>query len=262
MIKGIYNSAAGMLPLPYRQDLVANNLANVNTAGYKLDRAFVRELVTADLYLNEHQIASDGKQPALVNITPPAFRASVGDSSQVVQMLTEFTQGAMEVTGNPFNVAIEGDGFFTVETPLGIQYTRNGTFHLGPDGNLVTAQGYTVLGQDGPILVQGGEAAILPNGDVYVDNIQAGTLRISDFARPYKLNKTTDNFYIPQGAGDAPQEAQNYIVKQGMLEKANANPIDQLVEMIEIQRLFDIGQRAISMQDETLRQAVTQAGRI
>ena len=261
MIKGLYTSAAGMLPMPYRQDLIANNLANANTPGYKQDRAFIRALVDADLYLNEYQIASTGTPPRMVNISPPAFRASVGNSSQVVQMVTEFTQGAMDVTDIDFNLAIEGDGFFTVQTPGGVRYTRGGNFSMDPDGNLVTIQGHQVLGITGPLNVQGGKLKVQQNGDVYVDDIIIGSLQISDFDKPYELNKVTDNLYIPRG-GPGARPAENFTVKQGMLEKANAHPIDQLVSMIELQRSFEFGQRAISLQDETLHQAVTQIARI
>ncbi|MBN2287766.1 MAG: flagellar hook-basal body protein [Candidatus Glassbacteria bacterium] len=261
MIKGLYTSAAGMLPLPYQQDLITNNLSNVNTAGYKQDRAFIRELVTADLYLNELQIASTGTPPPMVNIQPPAFRASVGNSSQVVQMRTEFTQGEMEVTGIDYNLAIEGDGFFTVQTPAGARYTRGGNFKMDPDGNLATVQGFQVLGTAGPLNVQGGDFKVLQNGDVYVDNVQVGALRISDFEKPYELNKVADNLFVPR-AGATAQAARNFTVKQGMLEKANAHPVDQLVAMIEVERYFEFGQRAIRLQDETLQQAATQVGKI
>ena len=261
MIKGLYNSAAGMLPLPYQQDLITNNLANVNTAGYKQDRAFIRELVTADLYLNENQIASSGTTPPMVNISPPAFRASVGNSSQVVQMQTEFQQGTLEVTGVDFNIAIKGDGFFTVQTPDGIRVTRGGNFQMNPDGNLATVEGYQVLGTDGPLNVQGGNFKVLQNGDVYINNNLVGTLQIVDFEKPYALTKVSDNLFVPHEGATA-QTSENFTIHQGMLERANAHPIDQLVSMIEIQRYFEWGQRAIRLQDETLQQAVGQVGRI
>ena len=261
MIKGLYTSAAGMLPLPYRQDLVTNNLANANTSGYKQDRAFIRALVTADLYLNEYQIASTGEPPPMVNISPPAFRASVGNSSQVVEMQTDFSQGDLEVTGVDFNFAIEGDGFFTLQTPDGIRYTRGGNFQMDPDGNLASAQGFQVLGTAGPLNVQGGRLKVQENGNIYVDNILSGTLRISDFDKPYELNKVADNLFAPRGAAAA-RNADNFIVKQGMLEKATGHPIDHLVGMIQLERFFEIGQRAIRLQDETLQKAASQVGRI
>ena len=260
MIKGLYNSAAGMLPLQYQQNLTANNLANSNTAGYKYDRAFVRELVTADLYLNEHQIASSGEKPATVEVMPPAFRASVGNSSQVVQQVTEFAQGSMEVTGNDFNVAIEGDGFFSVQTPNGIQYTRNGMFHVNGDGNLVTSEGHEVQGNDGPINVDGGKMQIQENGTVLVDGLERGVLQITTF-QPPRLTKTSDSLYVPE-AGSAGQDSENFIIKQGMLENSNANVIDQLVSMIELNRNFEYGQTVLKNQDQSLKELVTEASRV
>jgi len=261
MIKGLYTSAAGMLPLAYRQDLIANNLANVNTSGYKQDRAFVHELINADLYLNEHGIASTGQPPRLVNVMPPAYRAAVGNASQVIVHQTDFTRGKMEVTGNDLNLAIEGDGFFTVDTPQGDQYTRSGYFSINADGELVTADGYTVLGEAGPINVQGGKIIVQHNGDVLVNDGPRGTLRITDFNKPYRMTKTADNLFIPE-AGAAEQEAEDFVIRQGVLEQANSHSIDQMVKMIEILRLFELNQRAIRLQDETLQQAVTQIGRV
>src|SRR3990172_12358053 len=149
MIKGLYRSAAGMLPLPYKQDLVTNNLANNDTAGFKQDRSFIRDLVEADLYLNANGIAATNQPPAMIKSDPPAFRAAVGNSSSVIEQVTDFRQGRMEMTGNDFNLALEGNGFFAIQTPDGVQYTRNGQFAVGSNGSLVTADGFTVLGSAG-----------------------------------------------------------------------------------------------------------------
>ena len=259
MIKGLYTSAAGMLPLDYRQDLTANNLSNTNTSGYKQDRAFVHELLSADLYLNKNGIASTGEPPRMINISPPAFEASVGNSSQVVVYQTDFSPGTMEVTGNDLNMAIDGPGFFTVNTPQGQRFTRNGYFSVNATGSLVTGDGFPVLGNAGPINVQGGKINVLQNGDVLVDGVQRGTLRIRDFPKPYQLTKEGNSLFAAQGAG---QVARDFKVRQGVLENANANPIDQMVRMIEISRMFELNQRAIRLQDETLQQAVTQVGRV
>ena len=261
MIKGLYTSAAGMLPLAYRQDLIANNLANVNTSGYKQDRAFVHELINADLYLNEYGIASTGQPPRLINVMPPAYRAAVGDASQVIVHQTDFTRGKIEVTGNDLNLAIDGDGFFTVDTPQGVQYTRSGYFSINADGELVTADGYTALGEAGPINVQGGKLSVQNNGNVLVNGEIRGSLRITDFDKPYRMTKTADNLFISE-AGDAGQAAEDFLIKQGVLEQANSHPIDQMVKMIELLRLFELNQRVIRYQDETLQQAVTQIGRV
>ncbi|MEA1996741.1 MAG: flagellar basal-body rod protein FlgF [Gemmatimonadota bacterium] len=261
MIKGLYTSAAGMLPLAYRQDMITNNLANSNTPGYKKDRVFIHDLITADLYLNEHKTASSGETPRKINVLPPAYRASVGNSSRVVVQDTDFSQGPLDITGNDFNLAIEGDGFFTIQTPQGIRYTRSGYFSVGPDGSLVTQDGHKVLGRGGPINVQGNNLAVLREGDVYVDNELRGRLRITDFPKPYKMTKIKDNLFTPE-AGGGGRDSDNFTLKQGALEKTNAHPVSQLVQMIEIQRMFEVGQRVIRLQDETLQQAITQAGRV
>ena len=128
-------------------------------------------------------------------------------------------------------------------------------------GELATPEGYTVLGTAGPINVQGGKLIVQQNGDVYVNDQLRGRLRITDFDKPYRMTKTGSNLFVPQG-GQAGRTAENVVVRQGMLEQANSHPIDQLVSMIEIQRMFELGQRAIRLQDETLQQAVTQVGRV
>jgi flagellar basal-body rod protein FlgG len=181
-----------------------------------------------------------------------------------VQEITDFSQGPMQNTGNALNMAIEGNGFFTIQTPNGIQYTRNGAFSINENGELVTSQGNVVLGQGGPINVAGGSIInVLDNGGIAVDGFQRGILRITDFDQPYEMTKISDNLYVPEGGGAGRNaDAQDYSIQQGMLEGANAHPIDQMVKMIEISRQFELGQRAIRLQDETLQQAVTQAGRV
>lgn len=263
MIKGLYRSAAGMLQLPYSQDLVTNNLANNDTAGFKQDRSFVRDLVEADLYLNANGIAATGQTPPMVKTDPPAFRAAVGDASRVIEQLTDFRQGRMQVTGNDFNLAIEGNGFFAVQTPDGVQYTRNGQFAVGANGNMVTAEGFVVLGANGaPINVQGGRMTVQQNGAVFVDDEMRGTLNVVDFPQPYGLSKVSDSRFVPDAAGAAAAPAQDFFVRQGTLEMANFSAIDQLVRLIEIERMFEFGQRAIRLQDESLQQAVSQVGRV
>ncbi len=261
MIKGLYTSAAGMLPLQYRQDVLANNLANSHTPGFKRDRVFVHDLVTADLYLNEHGLASTGERPAVVGVNPQAYQYAVGDSKLVVEEQTDFSQGSIEVTGNDFNLALDGNGFFAVQTPQGLRYTRAGFFGMSRTGTLATAEGYEVQGAAGPINVQGGKLMVSNNGDVLVDGELRGRIRVADFPRPYHLTKESDNLYVPEGQA-AGQPAQNFAIKQGALESANGHPVDQLVRMIELQRLFELGQRAIRMQDESLQQVITQGGRL
>lgn len=262
MIKGLYTSAAGMLPLSHRQDLTSNNLSNTGNSGYKQDRAFVRALINADMYLSEGGFATSGQPPRLVNVDPPAYVAAVGQAaSQVVDQRIDFSQGPLEVTDNDFNLAIQGNGFFTVQTTQGIQYTRSSYFGINNNGNLVTSDGFVVLGTGGPINVQGAKLTVQQNGAVLVDGVQRGTLRITDFPQPYNLLKTQDNLFMAQG-GVAGQQVQNPLVRQGVVEGANAHPIDQMVQMIEISRMFELGQRAIRLQDETLQQAVSQAGRV
>jgi flagellar basal-body rod protein FlgF/flagellar basal-body rod protein FlgG len=157
---------------------------------------------------------------------------------------TDFSQGSLQQTGNPLDLALEGSGFFAVQATNGVQYTRNGNFHLTRDGSLVTAQGYPVLGNNGPVTLPSGNAEISPTGVISVNGDVAGQLQLTGFDPSVPLTALGDAYFSAPSAAAAP--ATQLSVRQGSLESSNVNPVESAVSLIEIQRNAEMMQRALS----------------
>jgi flagellar basal-body rod protein FlgF len=204
-------------------DVVANNIANMNTTGFKADGSLFEE------YLNSAARAAD---------TRVSF---VRDRATWIDM----SAGALERTGNALDVAINGDGFFAVQTQRGVRYTRNGSFQINPSGQLVTAQGDPVLGDGGPITFQptDRQISISPDGTISVRegnskaDSQRGKLRLVSFANPRQLQKDGNGTFNYAG-NDAPAEAKTATIAQGSLEKSNVRAVVEMSRMIEITRSY------------------------
>jgi flagellar basal-body rod protein FlgF len=240
---GIPSVVSGMHALWARHETVANNLANVSTPGFKRDDVLV-----------------------LPAVPPPNQTALGGRLSSVYQtpaiQWTDYSQGPLLPTGRELDVALAGSGFFVVETPAGERYTRNGTFHVSPDGFLVTTGGARVLGERGPIPIPPGRVAIGGRGDVQVDGKTVGTLRVVDFPVPLPLLKTGGSLFAPTSADVRPVAATGYEVVGGALEGSNVNAVEAMVSLIEILRTYEAAQRAIQAADEADGKAVNEVGRV
>jgi flagellar basal-body rod protein FlgF len=240
LIKGIQKIATSMVPRMRLQEVVANNLANAETAGFKKDSIFLR-------YVKEQQ-GLNGK-------TTPSW-----DTQMINKLYTDYTEGALDPTGRDLDFAIQGDGFFVVQTPNGEAYTRNGSFSVSQSGQLVNSDNYPVLTDGGPLTVQGGKLTITDAGQVYVDNASLGTLRIVDFAKPYQLQKFNGSLYKAP-ANISPTQASPVVVRQGYLEKSNVDVLREMVDMIDSYRMFETGQKMIQIQDESLGKTVNELPR-
>ena len=244
MIRGIYQSTAGMNYLRYKQEITSNNIANAVTTGFKKDRVFLRTLRNIDA-------------EARMNATE---RRNIDNADE---HYTEYVQGRLSATNNPLDFALDGPGFFSVETANGIRYTRNGNLALNADRQLVTSNGFPLLGENGTIQVNGNEAWIDDNGYVYVDGAQADRLVLVEFENPQQLEKQGDGLYAnPAGMPPAIQGAPNTVIRQGMLEDSNVNIIEEMVNLIAQTQDFESGQKSITMQDETLDRAINEVGRV
>jgi len=240
MLKGIYDTASGMLPQLVRVDTVANNLANANTAGFKRELVFSQEFTKAQQKTLPKQ--ADWEQ---VKVTGVAV---------------DFAQGPIERTGDPRHLAIEGDAFFVVSTPNGPMYTRAGNFAISPQGKLTTQDGYPVLGEAGELTIQGNEVVVEQGGRVAVDRRPVGQLKLVTFPKPYPLVRTAPGLFATASDAAPPARAEKFAIIQGALEGSNTSLISEMVEMIESYRHFETGQRMIQIQDESLGKAVNQLG--
>jgi flagellar basal-body rod protein FlgG len=242
MIRGIYISAVGMLPNKLKIDVVANNLANISTAGFKRDNIFIRIFKNASSEISR----SGGSELSGLDITE----------------YTDFSQGALRRTGNPFDLAINGIGFFVIETANGLRYTRNGNFTVSPDGILITMDGNPVLGSGGRIYIpdlhrlSSASVKITENGEIYVDNQFVDKLRIVWFENPSKLKKEfSTSFSAPPDLRELKPGDNEFKIYQGFLEESNVNAVAEMVKMIEANRSYESDSKVIQHQDETLEKA-------
>jgi len=189
----------------------------------------------------------------------PKAAAVVGE--KVTSIYTSFEQGRIEYTHRSLDVAIDGEGFFVVDTPYGERFTRSGSFTITEAGLLATYGGNLVRGEGGPIAIQGGEIKITPDARVVVDGEEVDTLKVVNFQAPENLTRSGNTFASktePYGEVDF---AQTQIV-QGALERSNVNPIDEMVEMIALHRGFEADQQSIRLQIDASKKLLERVGDI
>jgi len=240
-----------------RMRVIANNLANVATTGFKRDRANFATLAYQDARVAGQQSSNE---------TAYATGLNLGTGVGVQSTTRIETQGTLSTTGNSLDLALDGPGYFQVALPGGqLGYTRAGNFTRSAEGQLVTTQGYAV---QPPITVPEGATAISISEDGTVSAQVAGQaeataigqITVASFANPAGLQAASDNFLLETGASGAAQigpagEAGRGHIRQGMLEGSNVNIVEELVDMIETQRAYEINSKMISAVDEMLRNA-------
>ncbi|HHF09375.1 MAG TPA: flagellar basal-body rod protein FlgF [Candidatus Atribacteria bacterium] len=251
MIRGIYSSTSGLNLRELEQDLWANNLANIDTPGFKKD-LLVQETSGFEKELFRF---TNGERTYL-------GRLALGTASDIKQT-TDFSQGVIETTNNPLDLALDGKGFFVVMTPQGEAYTRAGNFTLSAEGKLVTWEGYPVMGEQGEIVVgDSGHLEVNERGEIWVDGNLVNTLRVVDFDDYSALAKKGQNLFVIEGTGITPRPAQNFKIVQGALERANLDPVEAMVHMIEVLRKYESVQKTIQSHDEALQKATNEIARL
>jgi flagellar basal-body rod protein FlgG len=230
---GLLESVETLINQEQRLNQVSNNLANVDTPGYK------KETVTFDEMLYQAN----------------RFRQRVGKG---LHINTVHQQGVVQKTDAPLDLAISGDGFFRIETPAGIRYTRAGNFQRNNEGLLVTADGYPVLGEGGPITITGNKVDVSRDGRLFIDGVQTNRLAVAT-ADPQALKKEGENlFRLVEGAAEG--EPQNINILQGHLEKSNVNTVTEMTEMIDLYRAYEGQQKMIRAVDDLDDLAVRRVG--
>lgn len=238
-----------------RQDVVANNIANVNTAGFKKDttmcRAFPEMLISR---LGEVKTNPDGSRRSM----QPVVIGSLGTGAVVDRIITDYSQGNTKKTDNPFDLALNGDGYFAIQTPQGERFTRDGCFKLNNQGLLTTNQGFAVLDQDDNPITIDGDFIVNSNGDIVSNGEIIATLKIVNFADPQMLQKEGDNMRS-QGQYEL---AANPQVVQGHVEESNVNAVKEMVNLITVTRAYESLQKVVQAEDETLAAAIDQVGSV
>lgn len=267
-LKGVYTALSGAIAQSTKMDTIANNMANVNTPGFKRDQQVFQEYVTA--HEKEPPVSPIPRDVASIE---SFYDMQGGDKAYVDAKgtFTDFSQGSLKPTGNKFDVAIDGKGFFEVMAPGGVRLTRAGNFTLDGNGQLVTKDGYPVLlsgEQDADpaartINMNGGaELAIADNGNVSVDGNVIGQMSILNVANPDSLMKQGQNLYQfrPNMAPEITTN-QNPSLRQGYVEASNINIVQEMTDMIQTQRIFESTQKAISAYDSMTDKAVNVVGK-
>jgi flagellar basal-body rod protein FlgF len=225
MERGLYIAASGMVSEMARQDLIANDLANASTAGYKADRAVQGSF--GDLLLRNTQTGQ--------TVGP------LGEGSRIERQVTDLSAAPLKQTGEDLDFAIEGDGFFAVQTAQGVRYTRNGQFTAAANGRLTDQLGNAVLGQNGQPITIGADGKV-PEANV-------GVFAVNN------ARKVGDNFFTGAAGGRGTGR-----VRSGALEGSGADPVRAMTDMIASLRAFESGQKVITTIDSTLQKASNQVG--
>jgi flagellar basal-body rod protein FlgG len=238
MNAAMYKALSGAIVQTRRLEVVTQDLANTNTAGYKGERLVFREVLEA----------------------PPKPDESIGGQVVVTEQRTDFSTGDIRYTGNPLDLAVRGEGFFSVQTARGVRYTRQGTFSLSGDNTLVMPSGEPLLGEGGPIRVNGSKVEVTADGAVLVDGEEVDRLKLVRVQDPRRLVREGYTFFRADDADVQP--VTNAQVEQGSLEEANVNPVESMVALIDIERQFEAYERAMRTIDGATEKAVNEAGKL
>ncbi|MEJ5210243.1 MAG: flagellar basal-body rod protein FlgG [Burkholderiales bacterium] len=255
MIRSLWIAKTGLDAQQMNIDVVANNLANVSTTGFKRSRAVFEDL----LYQTLRQPGAKSSQQSEI---PSGLQLGTGVRPIATERI--FTQGNLTQTGNPLDLAINGNGFFQITLPDGTTaYTRDGSFQINSQGQVVTASGYTVAPA---ITIPANTLSITvsPDGIISVQQagnpapVQVGQLQLASFINPAGLQSMGENLYLETAASGAPSTNTPGtnglgVLNQGYLETSNVNVSEELVKMIEAQRAFELNSRAISASDQMLQ---------
>jgi len=283
MIRGMYTAVSGMRAQQWRLDAVANNLANVNTDGFKREQAAFR--TSSSLLIR--RMNDDGRHNIPFGSADAApIIGRLGMGVELNELYTCFSQGPLRETHSQFDLAMDGRGFFVVSTPWGERYTRNGSFILGREGLLLSKEGYPVLGENGPIMVKANNFQIDPEGQIWInaefdpddpsvlvamenntwsETVLLDTLRVVNFDFDRYLRKQGSSLFSSNefsGPAMIAEGEERPVVLQGFVETANVDPVREMVQMIEVNRAYEANQRVIQAHDSMLQILINQTARV
>lgn len=280
MLRGIYTSACGMLIESMQQDVVANNIANVDTPGFKADRIAIRTEPEWEI----HRVDDRKLERIRLGIDPMPHIGDMGTGAAIADRYTVQKQGPVVPTGNPLDVALDGAGFFMVETAEGPRYTRAGNFRVNTDGILVDANGNrlsaitsnTAVNPETQVVHEGGELGITTtnvqmadnspyqiaqDGQVFVNGDPLYRLVVVKFENAEHLVKTGDNYYTYGGPNTGTFASETRTL-QGSIEHSNVRSVEEMVKMIVLMRSYEANSKIIQAHDDELNRAVNNIGRL
>jgi flagellar basal-body rod protein FlgG len=278
MVRGIYTGASGMLAQDAKMDAIANNLANVDKTAYKKDIAIFKSF--PEMLIRRINESGLGITPAGSYDAAPIV-GKLGTGVELNEVFTNFEQGSLQRTENHFDLALEGQGFFTVMTERGERYSRDGSFTINQDGILMTHNGNPVMGENGIIKVHHNNfivnerGEIIVNGDLSADArdvvsmnsnnwsnpIVIDKLKLVDFENIREIKKEGDSMYRETEFSGPPLPPGELKVIQGFLEKSNINIVREMVDMIEVQRSYEANQKTVTSHDQALGKLINEVAR-
>lgn len=237
-------AASGIRARMQSLDLLANNLANAGTNGYKIDSEFYSLFASSE--------------------ASPDAAGDVATLPALSEHWTDFSQGLLQNTGNPLDVALSGPGFFVIKGPTGPLYTRNGSFQLSATGTLMTPDGYPVLGQDNATITVDSSLPvdITSEGIVQQNGQVVGQLNVVSFANTSVLAKQGNNYFRTTDAKVSPTPAVNVDVRQGQIEASNVKTPEAAVRLVGVMRQFEMLQKAITMSLDMNKKGIEEVARI
>ncbi len=253
MLKELYTAAIGMLPQQTRLEVIANNMSNASKPGFKRESVFERNLLDSRVIF--FNVQGDAEQ---------------NDTS--VGSYTDFSNGSNYQTDNPLDIALQGDGFFTVQDEEGkIFYTRNGRFTLNNTGDIVTPDGKFLISENGPLNIYGeylseklitgqknaADIKINENGEIFINDYSIGNLLLAQVNDLQTLQRISASAFIAtEGTNVNYLSPEEILVKQGWLEESNVDIVREMVDMIELQRMFEAGSKVITTNEGTLGDSI------
>ncbi|UIJ39052.1 flagellar basal-body rod protein FlgF [Desulfobaculum bizertense] len=259
MQDSMYSALFGALTQEHRMDIIANNLANVNTTGFKQDRVAFKDVFV--------RFAHDRVREPIMNLRDKALfpEATYLSKVRIAESQIDFSQGSLKRSDNPLDLAISGEGFFKVQDENGTSfYTRNGHFGLNAEGELINGSGLRVMADGGPVEIpENARVEVTPDGRILANNAEVGTLDIVTVSDHNALRKIGSNLFEIHPEKNAEEmQAAEATVQQGFLEAPNVEIVTEMVNMIETQRSFEAYQKTMTTAKETDSKAINSVGKV
>jgi flagellar basal-body rod protein FlgF len=282
MSKGLWPALSGSIAQSERLDAVANNLANVDTTGFK------RDSVVFKAVMSSATAAAQKEDIPRHAPTEKDFHKLDGTASAYAMVegtYTDFAQGRAKLTGNPLDVSLEGKGFLEVLGPQGVRYTRHGSLKLSSEGMLVTTEGFPVLSSGGTAAQEAkdgkpvpreelmarairldtskpGKLTITGDGKIFLERTQISQLAVTEFVDTKQLQKEGSSLFRNDAAANVSQDASGTRIEQGVLETSNVNSVSEMVELIRANRMFEANEKVIRTYGDLEGRAVNEIGKL
>lgn len=264
MYRGLYTATTGLLTQEIQMDLITNNLANVNTNGYKQNASAIKSFPQVLVHrINDTYLKTTGIEGQM-DVRPMVGLSTFG--AVIDEISIDFQKGSFIKTDSKFDMAIDGPGFFVVQTPFGERMTRDGQFNMNANNELVNMEGYRVMGEGGPIILDGNNFIVNDEGYVFIGDLAnpqlLDRLKVVTVDDTKTIKKVGHNLYTtPQGVPQ-PYSMTDAKVKQGVLERSNVNAITMMRNMIDIFRTYEANSRVISTEDQLMSRSINDIPRV